>query len=95
MGLVFGVCPTCNAQPNEPCRTPAGRKRASVHDTRPMFATVESPVAEAQEFAKSRPVLLSVEENEGAIVLTFADGRSLWFTGDCGEAAMVEVKGAK
>ena len=33
--IIFHICPTCGAQPGEPCRTPKGRKKETVHDTRP------------------------------------------------------------
>lgn len=29
-------CPTCKALPNEPCKTPKGRKKQNVHETRPI-----------------------------------------------------------
>ena len=31
----FLQCPTCNAKAGEPCRTPKGRLKETVHDTRP------------------------------------------------------------
>jgi hypothetical protein len=34
-GLKLLSCPTCGAKTNEPCRTPKGRKKENVHDTRP------------------------------------------------------------
>lgn len=34
-GVVLYRCPTCGAKQDEPCRTPKGRKKNNVHDTRP------------------------------------------------------------
>lgn len=28
-------CPTCGAAAGQPCRSPSGRKRENIHDTRP------------------------------------------------------------
>lgn len=33
--LILHKCPTCGVKENEPCRTPKGRKKSNVHDTRP------------------------------------------------------------
>lgn len=33
--LTLGKCPTCGADIDQPCRTPKGRKKKNVHDTRP------------------------------------------------------------
>jgi hypothetical protein len=35
MKLVLHECPVCGAGVDQPCRTPKGRKKESVHDTRP------------------------------------------------------------
>lgn len=32
---ILHECPTCGASVDEPCRTPKGRKKDNVHDTRP------------------------------------------------------------
>lgn len=37
MTIKFLECPTCGAKENDPCRTPKGRKKDSVHDTRPFY----------------------------------------------------------
>lgn len=33
--LTLYECPTCGAKEGKPCRTPKGRKKPNVHDTRP------------------------------------------------------------
>ena len=33
--VVLHECPTCGAKEDESCRTPKGRKKNNVHDTRP------------------------------------------------------------
>ena len=38
----FGLCPTCQAKPGEQCRTPKGRLKPGVHDTRPFSISTES-----------------------------------------------------
>ena len=35
MILILHQCPTCGAKQDEPCRTPKGRKKENIHDTRP------------------------------------------------------------
>jgi hypothetical protein len=35
MKLTLHPCPTCGAKTDQPCRTPKGRKKKNVHDTRP------------------------------------------------------------
>jgi hypothetical protein len=42
MSFIFHECPTCGAKENEPCRTPKGRKKPTVHDTRPFSVNRES-----------------------------------------------------
>ncbi len=39
MKLVLYVCPTCGAAIDAPCRTPKGKKKETVHDTRPFGLT--------------------------------------------------------
>jgi hypothetical protein len=39
---IFHECPTCGAPAREPCRTPKGRKKLNVHDTRPFSITTTS-----------------------------------------------------
>lgn len=36
MSVFLHVCPTCKAAPNKPCKTPKGRKKKNVHETRPI-----------------------------------------------------------
>ena len=33
--LILHECPTCKAKENEPCKTPKGKKKKTVHDIRP------------------------------------------------------------
>ncbi len=33
--IIPHICPTCGAKEGEPCRTPKGRKKEDIHDTRP------------------------------------------------------------
>jgi hypothetical protein len=42
MKLVMHKCPTCGAAEGGSCRTPKGRKKANMHDTRP-FSIVLNP----------------------------------------------------
>ncbi len=35
MKLILHECPDCKAKEGEPCRTPKGRKKKDIHDTRP------------------------------------------------------------
>jgi hypothetical protein len=32
--LILHACPTCGAKQDEPCQTPKGRKKETVHETR-------------------------------------------------------------
>jgi hypothetical protein len=33
--LILLPCPTCGAGKDEPCKTPKGKKKDNIHDTRP------------------------------------------------------------
>lgn len=37
--LILFACPICGSAPGRPCRAPSGRRRASMHDSRP-FAII-------------------------------------------------------
>lgn len=41
MGITLLKCPTCGAEKDQPCRTNSGRKKTSIHDTRPFALTTE------------------------------------------------------
>lgn len=45
MILVLHKCPTCGADTDQPCRTPKGRRKPNVHDTRP-FSLTPKPAKE-------------------------------------------------
>jgi hypothetical protein len=55
-------CPECGAAAGTPCRTPAGRKRQSAHDSRPFTITFQanSPIGAERE----QPVILGAQEVE-------------------------------
>ena len=39
--IILHVCPTCGAKEDQPCRTPKGRIKPTVHDTRPFSVAFE------------------------------------------------------
>ena len=45
-------CPTCGVEEGAPCRTPKGRKKDNIHDTRPFsLSTVE--IEDEKQYASS------------------------------------------
>lgn len=40
--ITLHACPSCGAPEGQPCRTPRGRIRRDVHDTRPFSLTTET-----------------------------------------------------
>lgn len=52
MSVTYCECPTCKAKEDEPCRTPKGRKKNVVHDTRPF--SLEFTSDELREIEKGR-----------------------------------------
>jgi hypothetical protein len=49
MAITFHKCPTCGSEENEPCRTPKGRKKETVHDTRPFSVSFDDPPKRVEE----------------------------------------------
>lgn len=39
--VIYHPCPSCGAAENEPCRTPKGRDKDTIHDTRPFSIKIK------------------------------------------------------
>lgn len=53
MSLILYDCPTCGVKGNDPCRTPAGRRREAIHDTRPFGITFDKPLVSGSELREA------------------------------------------
>ena len=51
--LVLYKCPVCGADNNQPCRTPKGRKKKNIHDTRPFGIDIGTPTPQGASNEKS------------------------------------------
>jgi hypothetical protein len=57
MAIKMHVCPECGAKVDEPCRTPKGRKKLTMHDTRPFSVTLPAtpPIWESPNWQGVKP----------------------------------------